>query len=272
MAAASSAMSSAVGGADGRGGSGDDGWGRAKVCDRTPVATPFEGALARIEGVEGWLTEPQARRLWTAAARLEPPARVVEIGSFQGRSTIVLASAARDGVEVVAIDPHAGNDRGPQEIAGYEAEAEDDNRRFEANLAAAGVRAQVRHVRRFSGDALGEVDGDVDLLYIDGAHRFGPARDDIVRWGGRVREGGTLLIHDSFSSIGVTLALLTTLLTSRRFRYVGRSGSLTEYRREPVRNVPANLLRQAASLPWFAWNVVLKALIAAKVLRRPWPY
>ena len=236
------------------------------------MTTTFEGVLARLAGVEGWLTDAQARRLWDAASVLPAASRVVEIGSFQGRSTIVLASAAAEGVEVVAIDPHAGNDRGPQEIAGFEAEAADDNRRFEANLAAAGVRERVRHVRRFSNEALDEVDGEVDLLYIDGAHRYGPARDDIVRWGARVRHGGTLLIHDSFSSIGVTLAILTTLLTSRSWTYVGRSGSMTEYRRTPPGSVVANAAAQAASLPWFAWNVVLKVLIAAKVLRRPWPY
>ena len=44
------------------------------------------------------------------------PGRIVEIGSFRGRSMIVLASAAAPGVELVAIDPHGGSDRGPQEI------------------------------------------------------------------------------------------------------------------------------------------------------------
>ncbi len=46
--------------------------------------------------------------------------------------------------------------------------------------------------------------------------------------------GGTMLIHDSFSSVGVTLAILRALALGRRFRYVGRSGSMTEYRRELV--------------------------------------
>lgn len=236
------------------------------------MTTTFEGALARIQRVEGWLTDAQARRLWDRASALRPGSRIVEIGSFQGRSTIVLATAAPEGAEVVAIDPHAGNDRGPQEIAGFEAEAADDNRRFEANLTEAGVRDRVRHVRAFSDAALPEVEGEIALLYIDGAHRFGPARDDIVSWGARVRDGGTLLIHDSFSSIGVTLAILATLVTGRSFRYVGRSGSMTEYRREPVGSVAANAARQLANLPWFARNVVLKVLIAAKILRRPWPY
>jgi len=44
------------------------------------------------------------------------------------------------------------------------------------------------------------VEGPIDLLYIDGAHRYGPAKLDIDA--GRARgAGGTLLIHDSFSSI-----------------------------------------------------------------------
>lgn len=236
------------------------------------MATTFEGALASIAGVEGWLTDDQARRLWDRAGQVPFGGRIVEIGSFQGRSTIVLATSAPEGVEVVAIDPHAGNDRGPQEIAGFEAEAEGDNQRFEANLAAAGVRDRVHHVRRFSDEALGDVVGEIDLLYIDGAHRFAPARHDIVRWGDRVRAGGTLLVHDSFSSIGVTLAILASLFTSSSWTYVGRSQSMTEYRRTPPSSVPSNALKQAASLPWFAWNVVLKALIAAKILRRPWPY
>ena len=76
----------------------------------------FGAALAAVEGVKGWMSDDQARRLWDAAVRLRAPARIVEIGSFHGRSTIVLRKAAEDGVEVVAVDPHGGGDRGPQEI------------------------------------------------------------------------------------------------------------------------------------------------------------
>ena len=54
--------------------------------------------------------------------------------------------AAPAGVDLVAIDPHAGNDRGPQEIAGFEAEAIVDHDVFHANLARAGVDEVVAHV------------------------------------------------------------------------------------------------------------------------------
>jgi hypothetical protein len=236
------------------------------------LAVGFDATLRDIEQVNGWLSDEQALRLWARAHELKPPARIVEIGSFQGRSTIVLGRAVAPGIEIVAIDPHAGNDRGPQEIEGFADEAANDNRIFEENLIAAGVRERIRHVRKYSSDAHGDVEGAIDLLYIDGAHRYGPAKGDIVAWGARVRAGGTMLIHDSFSSIGVTAAIGASLLGSSDWTYLGRSGSLTEYRRLAPSSVSRNALKQSAQLPWFAKNVVLKGLIASKVLKRDWPY
>ena len=208
---------------------------------------------------------------------------IVEIGSFRGRSTIVLASSADPGVAVVAIDPHAGNDRGPQEIDGFVDEAAEDNERFERNLAEAGVREHVTHHRVFSDDAHDLVDGEIDVLFVDGAHRFGPARADIRDWGARVCPGGRMLIHDSFSSIGVTLAILVELTPSRSWRYVGRSQSLAEYVCEArgVTRPRSNVLTQLGELGWFVRNVLIKVLIVVGLRRwtrvlghrqESWPY
>jgi hypothetical protein len=220
------------------------------------------------------MTDAQARRLWDRAVDLRPGDQIVEIGSFRGRSTVILASAAPVGVDLVAIDPHAGNDRGPQEIRGFEEAAAVDHDVFHENLRDAGVDHRVRHARSFSHEALGAIDGDVELLYIDGAHRYGPALADIRAWGGRVAPGGTMLVHDSFSSVGVTLAILRALTFGFRFRYVGRSGSMVEYRRELVagRNRVRNTTAQLAELPWFARNLVIKVLIVLRLKRGPWPY
>jgi len=249
----------------------------------SPSHRRFADTLSDVAEVEGWMTSGQARRLWKAARQVPPDGRIVEIGSFRGRSTIVLGRAAPAGAEVVAIDPHAGNDRGPQEIDGFGAEAAEDHQRFNANLDRAGVRDRIRHVRAFSDAAHREVVGGIDLLYIDGAHRYGPARADIRTWGDRVEPGGTMLIHDSFSSIGVTLAILRELLASGRWRYEGRSRSMTEYRRSPVRGRARvrNAVRQARQLGWFARNVLIKVLITARLGRltrrlghdpAEWPY
>jgi len=236
-----------------------------------------------LEGVEGWFSPEQVDRVASRAAEAPPGGRIVEIGSFRGRSMIAIARSAPEGVELVAIDPHAGNDRGPQEIEGFEEEAAEDNVVFRQNLEKAGVAERVRHVRKFSHDAHGDVDGEIDVLHIDGAHRFSPAREDILAWGDRVVEGGTMLIHDSFSSVGVTAAIFTSLTPSGHWRYMGRSRSLAEYRKVPVRGTArfGNIARQLAELPWFFRNVTIKALLVAKQPRlakllghdgEHWPY
>ena len=239
-----------------------------------------------LDGVEGWLSDDQAGRLRARAAAVPAAGTIVEIGSYRGRSTIVLASAAREGVRVVAIDPHAGNDRGPQQIRGSVDEGEADHLAFAANLERAGVAARISHVRLPSARALGAVDGEIDLLYVDGAHRFGPARGDLRDWGTRVASGGSMLVHDAFSSVGVTLAILVELLFSRSFEYVGRSRSLAEYRRAATplrgRTRAANAVRQLAELPWFARNVLIKVALVAGLrgpavwlghrAEDPWPY
>ena len=247
------------------------------------TAPDFGETLFSVSDVEGWMTDAQARRLWDAASRVGAPGRIVEIGSFRGRSTIVLARAAADGVEVVAIDPHGGGDRGPQEITPDAARGEEDFRTFHANLQRAGVDGAVRHVRRMSDEALGEVQPPIDLLYVDGAHRYGPARADIERYGARVRPGGSMLVHDSYNAIGVMLAQLRLLFGSSEYRYVGRSGSLAEYRRERLTGAARvrNALHQAGGIPYFVRNGFIKVAIVAKQPRLArlfghdtghWPY
>lgn len=238
---------------------------KPSTVSRHEHAAGFDTVTQAIDGVEGWLTIAQARRLWERAREVSAGSRVVEIGSFRGRSTIAMALGAPADVEIVAIDPHAGGDRGPQEIAGDTTRGNDDHSVFCANLERAGVIGRVRVVRKFSSDALGDIDGTIALLFIDGAHRYGPARADIVDWGRRVETGGSMLIHDSFSSIGVTLAILRELTLIREFTYHGRTGSLAEYRREPLATGAArraNAIRQFGELLWFARNVLVKVLIA----------
>ncbi len=244
----------------------------------------FEETLQAVSGVDGWMSPDQAERLYRAAAATRAGDTIVEIGSFRGRSTIVLASAAPQGVQIVAIDPHAGNDRGPQQIDGFQAAAATDHDVFKANVAAAGVADRIRHVRQFSHEAHGDVPGELAMLYVDGAHRYTPARADIHDWGKRVVPGGTLLIHDSFSSVGVTLAIARELILGGRWRYIGRSRSLTEYRADldgTWAGRIGNAGRQLLQLPWFAGNLLIKVLLSLQlgwVLKKltgrdpEWPY
>ena len=70
----------------------------------TPAAT-FAEVEAAVADVDGWMTPGQARKLWSCARTVRSGGTIVEIGSFRGRSMIVLASAAEPGVDRHAARP-----------------------------------------------------------------------------------------------------------------------------------------------------------------------
>jgi predicted O-methyltransferase YrrM len=214
----------------------------------------FDSAWRVAEEIPGWLTRSQALALWEAASRLAPGARVVEIGSHQGRSTVVLGAAARlAGARVTAIDPfvHGRLFGGPgtREL-------------FTANIARAGLTDTVDLLVDYSTRARPGWTGPVDLLYIDGKHDYWTFTDDL-RWSAYLVPGGEVLVHDCFSSVGVTTGVLAKVLLSRRLAFADRVGSLARFRlRHPDARDRIRVLRQ---LPWFARNVVVKVLLRLRL-------
>lgn len=210
----------------------------------------FGEAFAQVADVPGWLTEDQARELYAAARAAGPDARVLEVGSHHGRSTVVLALA---GAVVTAVDPFPEDWR--YGAAGTE-------QRCRATLARAGVTDRVDLRVATSREVRVTWDEPLDVVYVDGKHDFRSVRDDL-RWAGHVRDGGLVLVHDAWSSLGVTLGLLSVLPFSRRLRYAGRTGSLA--RLEVGRPALADRARLLAPLPWFGRNLVVKVLLRLRL-------
>jgi hypothetical protein len=208
-----------------------------------PISS-FDQAWRHARTIDGWLTEAQARVLHAEAARAR--GAVVEIGSHLGRSTVVLASAAE---RVVAIDPFPSDWRyGESDTAA----------RFRRNLAAADVADVVTLLEQPSSDVLARWDQEIGLVYVDGKHDVATCLRDLgwARW---LPAGARFLVHDAFSSVGVTTAMLVVGLTSRRSRFLGRTGSLALFERATPS--PADRLRLLAQLPWFGRNLVIKVLL-----------
>jgi predicted O-methyltransferase YrrM len=228
-----------------------------------------EQTLRDVWDVPGWLRSEQAKRLWDVAARVPQGGQIVEIGSYQGRSTIVLARAAPETVSVFSIDPHAGNDRSPGVRKGSPEEGQRDHVAFQENLRSRGLTGCVRHLRKPSQTAHEDVKGDIDFLFVDGSHRYREALDDLRRWGMRVRDGGTMCVHDTYTSLFVTAAIYRSVALSGGWRYVGREKSLAEYRRERLRGRDRvlNVARQIVDLPWFLRNLAVRALCTMRLER-----
>jgi precorrin-6B methylase 2 len=232
-------------------------------CPAVPAEQPlgaappdFDTVFGQIREIGGWLTEAQAAALWQEARAVPAGGLIVEIGSHQGRSTVMLAAAAPQ-ARVVAIDPFVGG-----AMFGGLATRE----RFQANLERTGLAGQVELRQARSTELRPSWTEPIGFLYIDGKHDYWTLSDDL-RWTEFLPAGGRVCIHDAYSSIGVTLGLLRHLLLGRRLRYLDRTGSLARFEvaaaSSPVS--AADRLRILAELPWWLRNVGIKVLLRLRL-------
>lgn len=142
-----------------------------------------------IDSVPGYLLEGQERWLFEAAYSLPDRASVVEIGSFMGRSTCSLAFGCRGSQKrVFAIDSFNGND-GDFPARGFFDE-------FSANVARCGLSQYVEPVVGVSHEVARTWSKPIDLLFIDGSHRYEDVLADFEAFFPHVVPGGLVAFHD----------------------------------------------------------------------------
>jgi predicted O-methyltransferase YrrM len=215
----------------------------------------FEDTWAYADQAGGWLTREQARLLWDEASSLRAPT-LLEIGSHQGRSTLVLAGAARRARgRVIAIDPF---------VEGRLFGGNATKQTFLSNLSEAHLEDLVELVEDYSTRLRPGWQRPFDYLYIDGKHDYWTVSDDLL-WAESLPSGAPVLVHDAFSSVGVTAAILRHVLPGRRLRYERRVGSLALFRvSAPTRGDRVRILRE---LPWWLRNVAVKVLLRLRLRR-----
>ncbi|MBM9508081.1 class I SAM-dependent methyltransferase [Actinacidiphila acididurans] len=139
-----------------------------------------------------------------AAAELGLP--LLEVGTYCGRSTILLADAARDaGTVAVTVDHHRGSE---EQQPGWEyhdaslvdpvTERIDTLPEFRRTLYAAGLEEHVIAIVGRSPQVARLWRQPLGLVFIDGGHTEEHANADYEGWAPRVAAGGLLIIHDVF--------------------------------------------------------------------------
>ncbi len=206
-----------------------DGYGDAPVPGERPQP-PLRTLpiLARMREVDGWLGEDEADALVALAAEAVrargAAARIVEVGSYRGRATVVLASVAQaldPGARVYAIDPHDGR-----------LGARED--RLIAVQPSAGALAAT--VARFD---LGEVvvqlraataslawNEPVDLLLVDGLHDYAAVAGDFACFRPFLRAGARIAFHDYCAGWPGVRAFVDELCAGGGYRFVEVVGTL----------------------------------------------
>ncbi|MGP3970976.1 class I SAM-dependent methyltransferase [Streptomyces sp. 6N223] len=166
--------------------------------------------FAAFDAAKGFMPVDEGLALYAAAveaARLGLP--LLEIGSYCGRSTLLLADAARrTGTVAVTVDHHRGSE---EQQPGEEfhdpelADAADPARMdtlpaFRRTLADAGLEEHVVAVVGRSPQAAAALGGGgrFSLVFIDGGHTDAHATADYESWVPQLAVGGLLVIHDVF--------------------------------------------------------------------------
>lgn len=156
------------------------------------IETDLEALHRLLDGVAGWLSHSEALLLCELAQEVEH-GKIVEIGSYHGRSTIALAYGAYKSQSIVyAIDPHHAH------IAGDYLFSPSDLHPFMENLLRTNLAKYVRIINLPSMLAVASFDEKwpIDLVWIDGAHDYLDVKDDFNFWGDLVSKSGKIAVHD----------------------------------------------------------------------------
>jgi predicted O-methyltransferase YrrM len=148
--------------------------------------------------VDGWLADVEGYALYEAA-RCCTRGVIVELGSYEGRSTICLAKGAA--VPFYAVDPLPVQSQGSSPISVPGAESFDGELHLQnlyANLKRAKVRERVTHLRMLSLEAANVFKAPVGLLFIDALHDYESVKADYNAWFPKVLPGGVIAFHDYY--------------------------------------------------------------------------
>ena len=198
-----------------------------------PVSVPpglnaaLDKAWEAAKDVPGFLLENEARFLGMMAACAPSEGVIVEIGSFKGKSAVMLGKLAEQyGFgPIVAIDPHNFNN---PELAEHRAEPGSTSYdEFLRNIEAAGVARHVEVHRAFSTEVAKAWNRPIRMIWIDGDHSYRGAKDDFDGFMPHMIAGGFVALHDALHEFsGPIRVFVEEILRSDRFGAAGFVNSI----------------------------------------------
>ncbi|MFB7866571.1 class I SAM-dependent methyltransferase [Streptomyces sp. NPDC056069] len=171
------------------------------------AAEPTPEILAAFEAAKGFMPVKEGLALYEAAAgaaKLGLP--LLEVGTYCGRSTLLLADVARQtGTVVVTVDHHRGSEEQQPgweyhdpTVVDPEVGVMDTLPTFRRTLRKAGLEDHVIAVVGRSPQVAKVWAGQLGFVFIDGGHTDEHAGNDYEGWAPKVAAGGVLVIHDVF--------------------------------------------------------------------------
>ncbi|WP_423147191.1 glycosyltransferase [Rubrolithibacter danxiaensis] len=184
--------------------------------------------LGQIKKIEGWLSEGEADLLISttlkAGIELPAPHAIVEVGSYQGKSTVLLGSVVKayfPRSKVYAIDPHNGVVGAVGQLIESLSPTLEN---FKRNIEEAGIGEVVQLIKDFSFNV--SWGKPISLLFIDGLHDYPNVSRDFWHFANWVMAGGYIAFHDYADYYPGVKAFVNELLRTEKYVSVQISDSL----------------------------------------------
>jgi MMP 1-O-methyltransferase len=169
--------------------------------------------------VHGWLSRPEEAVLFQLARRARADYCIVELGSWRGRSAILLGGGSRmgNGPPVICVD-FFQNVTNPNE---------DFFEEFNSNIGAAGLQGLVRAVRGNTAETgLTWTGPQVGLLFIDADHSYESVMRDWNSWEANLAPRATVAFHDYENPDGNVTPAVDELIATGRIRRIEQHDSI----------------------------------------------
>jgi predicted O-methyltransferase YrrM len=157
------------------------------------MITSLHDAIGALKATSGVFSD-EGERLAELASIVPDRGVIVEIGSCQGRSAAYMAAALRPKSKVLiyCVDLWMlGVDRTPERhhsVGGY--------LRFKGNLFSLGLFKHIVPIMCESTKLAKVWTLPIDLLFIDGGHKYEEVKADYESWAKFVKPGGVIAFHD----------------------------------------------------------------------------
>lgn len=181
--------------------------------------------LQEIESVEGYLSPNEIRFLALIAACPTAKGEILEIGSFKGKSTVILAKAAAltDNAIVHAVDPMIAPSETDPDLMGDASSFPD----FQKNIEKTGVADKINFHQTFSHELAKTWDKPLRFLWIDGDHTYKGTKLDLDGFIDHLEDGAIVAIHDVLHEFdGGIRVVMEDILLSSNFGACGFVGSI----------------------------------------------
>lgn len=163
--------------------------------------------LEHAKKIQGWMTEAELAFLYAIAESMNSHGKVVEVGSWKGRSTVAICSALKqkNQIEFYAIDTFRGDPEiNSNEIFKLDIVEDLIYKEFQENTA---EFTFLKTIRANSEQAVNNfADESLDWIFIDADHSYNSVYNDVRLWFPKLKYGGLISGHD-YGRIGVTRAI-----------------------------------------------------------------